>query len=368
MVTLICIDDHKSDFINEEKVEVPRFRNREEFQAAVKEHLSKPYDLIISDANPDGYISSILYGRTQPNAQYKCFRMPITKDLVEILERNNVYTIVAFDWFPLYGSDPELFDRVILINPAYSDLGEQVSVSEIIHKAIGTKDQYMTDIGAIGTVCSGRLTGNKEILTKTIQAHQELLGPLLEKAESGKLNSYHIMHSLFKQLGELFWAPYLMYGEQGVQELVTLCTTSKEFTYEDLFNYTHHPVVKYLQGCWHLFQEQFRADQKGFKEEVTTHQNVLIYEPKHTQPGFLQKFGKQLANTNPGKIILLKTRIDGKTKYGAQATGLLLDLGKVFEDMNIGGGHPESAGALVTDPELFEGEFLRRVDKILNPE
>ena len=365
MVTLVVVDHHHSDYVDRAKVDLPTFGSEEEFISALHLHLSRDYDLVLSDADPDGYLSALVYclNRQSTNANFKCFRVPLTKDHIEILKKNNIHTIIAFDWFPLYGSDLSLFDKVTLLNPVYSRLFENTSTSELVYRASAHKTPFMRDLNAIGVVSDYGMKSGMNTVVETIQAYPELFTNLKIIATENKLNRTNVFDSRFKELSELFWAPYIIYGEQGAQELVRLILSSRAFTYDELFDFAHHPAIEYLWTSWHDFNRMMETERRNydlFREETG---DIIIYTPQVTNPGFIQKFSSVVSDHSSGKIILMKISVGNKTKYSARQKGLLIDLGRIFHDMGVGGGHATAAGALVDDPELFERQFMQRISR-----
>jgi hypothetical protein len=363
MVTLIVIDHHHSDFVDKDKVEIPTFATEEEFIEYLEPFLQRDYDLLLSDADPDGYLSATLYclnkGIEEPN--YKCFRVPITKEHLQIYEKNGVQSIIAFDWFPLYGTDASLFDRVILLNPRYSKLFENTSSTELVYRASANKTTFMKDLNAIGVVSDYGMTSGMNTVLDTIARYPVLLNDIKTLADENKINRYNVFQSKFAALSEMYWAPYIIDGEEGANELVRCLTSAQPFTYWDLFNYAHHPAIEYLRKMYHKYQRMEQEELARYQTHKKEVGNVIIYEPKSSSPGFIQKFSSNLCNDIRGKVFLLKIKINGRTKYSGRQHGLLIDLGKIFEELGIGGGHPQASGGMTDDPEGFESAFIERV-------
>ncbi|MFC1774687.1 DHHA1 domain-containing protein [Nanoarchaeota archaeon] len=363
MVTLVVVDHHRSDFLDKSRVNIPKFNNPDEYIKELSKYFEKDYDLILSDADPDGYVSSIIFclekGFRDPN--YKCFRIPLDKEIIEIFEKNNIKSIIAFDWFPLYGCDLSLFEDVVLLNPVFSNLLDNTCTAELVFRACKKKTKFMRDLAAITIVSDYAVSGGLSTLSETIIDYPELFSSLLPLVEDNKLNRYNVFQSRFKELSEIFWSPYIINGEKGAQRLVQLLLSNPAFTYTDIFNFEHKPTIKFLRRAWHEFKHVLREESISFKTRRKEINNVLIYEPNISSPGFVQKFSSMLCDTNIGKIIMLKVRVNSKTKYSLRQRGLLIDLGKILQDMGVGGGHPEAAGAVVEDTESFEKDFIARV-------
>ncbi|MBD3319142.1 hypothetical protein GF342_04505 [Candidatus Woesearchaeota archaeon] len=364
MVTLVVVDHHRSDFIDKEKVSVPTFETEEEFVETLRQYLDCDYDMILADADVDGYTSAIIYAldRKLRDPAFKCFRVPITREHLDIFEKNGVQTIIALDWFPLYGTDVSLFENVVLLNPRFSKLFENCSCSELIYRATKHKTPFMRDINAVGVVSDYGFASGMQTILQTVNSYNSLFLPLVELGEQNKINRYNVYQSKFKQLSEIFWAPYIINGEEGVQEIVQLIVNNEAFTYWDVFNYAHHPAIHYLRRAYHHYQQMVEEEEKHFAIRKKEFDHVIIYEPKTSSPGFISKYSSELTNRYSGKVFLLKIKINSKTKYSARQRGLLLDLGRLFEELGIGGGHPAAAGGMTEDPEGFEKAFIEKVN------
>ena len=370
MVTLVVIDHHRSDYLDKSHVEIPTFASEDEFITAVARHVQNDYDLLLSDADPDGYLSALIFalskGTRGAQYQYRCYRVPLTKEIIDIFHNNGITTIIAFDWFPIYACDLSIFDRVVLLNPTYSKLFEHTSTSELVYRALAHKTDFMEDLNAIGVVCDYGVQSGAKTIERTIARYPKIFASLLEPAQTGKLNRYNVYESPFSELTEMYWAPYIVNGERGAQELVSLILANEPFTFADLFNYSHHPVVKYIRGMHAKLSEMLRSEQGRYHDKKIENGAVIIYEPAVNSPGFVQKFSSMLCQHTIGKVFMIKTKINGNTKYSVRHRGLHLDLGRILHEMGVGGGHPEAAGALVKDPEGFELAFIERVKNELN--
>ncbi len=365
MVTLVVVDNHESESTLTRPCEVPSFSSEEEFISILSGYLQGHYDALISDARADGYIASILYGlhRQATSLHYRCFRVPLSKDMIEVFKNKGIHTILALDWFPFYGCDMTLFDKVILLNPSQSKILEGVNVAELVYRAASTTTPFMRDLAALASAEYNHSTSRFLSVQETIAAYPSLFPTLQQASLSGKLTRYAILQSLFLQLSDLFRAPSALQGEQGVQELVRLALASTPFTYFDILNFAHHPVVKYLR------KEQQKLD-SILERELTRCENTckikgmaLLYEPQEHSPRFLQKLSRTLCKKYIGTVIILKIPVNGKTKYSLSHRGLLVNLGALLESIGVGGGYATNAGALVENTEQFETELITRLEK-----
>ena len=162
-LNLVLVDHHDTNVdLSRENIEVIKAENLVDFYKKVRNYLEKDYDLIVSDEDPDGITSVIIYSLFKDKlVNFEGNRKGIKKEDLSSLKTKGVSTILAFDWFALCYSDLEIFDKIIYLNPKSSNL-INVNTSEIIYRALPETEKLGRDISTIGTVCDYLVDTSKE--------------------------------------------------------------------------------------------------------------------------------------------------------------------------------------------------------------
>src|SRR3989344_5536775 len=137
-VKLVLVDHHLGslNYNNYQNITVIKANSIELFYELVSRYLDDEYDLIMSDEDPDGLTSVLLYmlGKNK-NITFYGNRSGLSSTSLEDFEKHDIKNILAFDWFPINFSEVQAFEEIIILNPVLSDL-PNVNTSEIIYRAI----------------------------------------------------------------------------------------------------------------------------------------------------------------------------------------------------------------------------------------
>ncbi len=375
-IYLVVIDHHQNETVflkNFTNIELIRGTTVKEFYKEARKHVNKNFDLVISDADPDGATSTIIYylnKRISP--RFKCMRNPLTKDWVQRKEQEGVKSVLTVDYFLWKQSDLEAFEKVIIINPVMIGFPNS-NTSELIYQILPSKKPFVRDISTLGTICDYRIETAFPKIKKTIFAYKELFQELLPLLKTKKLTKYNIFQSSFQELTDMFWAPYVLKGEKGTQELVYKILQNPQFTLKELLTFSENKSVLYLQKHLKLYQKILSRELEKFEKRKIMREVFILYEIQTPELRFTSKLSSLICDKNPDKVIILKSKSkDGTYKYSLRRRDLNVNLGLItkitVEALGYpqGGGHPEAAGAAhVQDSSLFEEYFMREVKKHL---
>ena len=159
------------------------------------------------------------------------------------------------------------------------------------------------------------------------------------------------------------WAPYILQGDQGAEEMVRVLVQNPGYSVAGFLRGSRNPAVKFLRSQWAEFTALLREERQHFERTARFDAPLIIYQPKSPLKGLVQKFSSILADEHADSVVLVKTPLDGKWKYSLRRRNLELDLGAIVKEMGVGGGIPPAAGCTTDNPEGFEQEFGERVRK-----
>ncbi len=385
-VSLVVVDHHPLNIdFSRENIKTIKAKDLQDFYKKVRYYLGKEYDLVISDEDPDGMTSVILYSLFKGKVvNFKGNRTGLKKEDVRKLESEGIEKIVSFDWFPLSFSDLDAFDNIIYLNPRNSGL-VNVNTSEIVFRALPETGRFGRDISAIGTVCDYLVDTSQEKMREVIEDYPELFPELLQLAGEGKLDRYNIystevnntsfqglkVNTKFYDLSLMFWAPFIMEGDAGNKRLVELAVNNPNFTLTDLINGSNNPVVQYVRPLYNKLQELVTNERNNFYITRRVQGRISFYEPKEHRSGLMSKVSSILCDELPaGDIIAMKSRSQENGleifRYSLRGrNGSKYNLGKILTELNVGGGHENAAGAKVQieKVEWFENELVSRTSQ-----
>lgn len=374
MVKLVVIDHHEAEkelFSQKPNVQILHSTSLEEFYKSSQQFLEKDFDLVITDNDPDGLCSALVYFLNNKKGKFRCSRKPFTKEDVEKLKEEGINTVLALDFWPLKYSDLDAFEEIRILNPQLTDL-PNISSAELTYRMLPSRDSFVRDISCIGTVCDYRVENAQDTLKEVITAYKGLFPTLIPLLEEGKLDSHNIWNSNFKQLTDMFWAPYILKGEEGGEELIRKMQAFIPFTYTELLGLSNNNGVQYLKGMGKELKEVFDKEQESF-EKNKKEEGVFIFYQSNSHKRITSKFSSMLCNDHPNKIIVMKSESENGTyKYSLRRREVEIDLNEAAEKACLGlgcqgGGHKQAAGVTnVRNSQEFERNLMEEVQKRLS--
>ncbi|GEM_PF-5293158 len=368
---LIVVNHHQSshDFSQLPNARVIKGRTVKEFYRNAKEVLDQDVDMVISDQDPDGLTSIIVYGLQHKIKNIRCTRNVLTKEDVQRLEADGIEKILALDWYPFRTSALDAFEKVYFIIPQYSGL-PNVNSSEIVFQSLDPENSFARDMSAIGTVCDYLVETAMEKIVTVVHNYPTLFFDLLPLLKENEITRYNVFESRFKELSYMFWAPFVLEGEEGCVKFLQVITSSPPFGLDELFLESPHPAVNYLQKGLDKLQALFNEELQHFEAEKKTMGDVIVYQPK-SEGNITAFFANNITNSYADNILMIKTpnkENPQKWKYSIRRRNLDINIGLVLEEMQAGetrGGHPEAAGVTgVKDTDKFEYDFLKRIESM----
>ncbi len=375
-ITLTVIDHHQNDteFLKKFKnITLIKGSTVEEFYKNARDTVNRDFDLVVSDSDPDGATSAgIYYLNRKIKPHFKCMRDPLTPALLKELESQGIKSILTLDYFSWIYSSLDYFDQVIIINPVLVNL-PNINTSELTYQILPLRDTFSRDISTLGTVCDYRIDTAFEKIKATILDYPDLFPALLILLEQGKLDKYTIWDSAFQELTDALWAPYILKGDQGTQELVYKILQNGPFTFRELLGSSSNETVHYLQEHLKKYQQILRKELEIFEKIKKIEGIFLTYQIQNPEVKFTSKFSSLVCNKYPDKVVILKSKsTDGTYKYSLRRRTLNLNLGLIAREVVTflgypqAGGHPEAAGAaFIPDAEKFEKHLKEKITAYL---
>jgi len=371
MVKLVVVDHHEGEkefYSKHGNVNIIEGGTVEEFYEKSKEYVNKDFDLIVTDQDPDGLCSALVYFLNNRKGKFKCTRKAFTKEDVEKWKEEGIKEILALDFWPLKYSELEAFEEIIIINPQIVGL-PNINSSELVYRMLPSRDFFARDISTIGTVCDYQVETAKEKVYETIREYKGLFPTLMPLVEEDKLDSYNIWNSNFKILCDMFWAPYILKGEEGGEELIRKIQAFIPFTFTELLGWSNNNGTQYLKALGKELGEVFAKEKEHFEKTKREEGEFIFYE-SNSHKRITSKFSSILSEENPDKIIVMRSKTeDGSYKYSLRRRKQEVALNKAAEKACLGlgcqgGGHEEAAGVLdVRNPEEFERNLMEEVKK-----
>jgi len=370
-LNLVLVDHHDTNVdLSRENIEVIKAKNLVDFYKKVRNYLEKDYDLIVSDEDPDGITSVIIYSLFKDKlVNFEGNRKGIKKEDLSSLKTKGVSTILAFDWFALCYSDLEIFDKIIYLNPKSSNL-INVNTSEIIYRALPETEKLGRDISTIGTVCDYLVDTSKEKFKEFIEDYKELFPELLELARQNKLDRYNAYNVNGKNtklydLSLMFWAPFIIESDEGNKKLINSIIKEKKLDIKSLLdkNNSHYLINMYKELLSLITNEK----NNFYSKSKIIDDKFYFYEPITHKNGFMSKFSSIITDELPkDKVIIMKSKSDnGKLKYSLRTRENKYQLGKILNSLGVGGGHDEAAGCIINQEkeEWFESELIKLINQ-----
>ncbi len=381
-IQVVVIDHHtakKDKVLGWDNITIPittggsPAEQREEFFEHARGYLQEPFDHVFADQDPDGAMAAAIYclhQHTRPNIS--CMRGSLDSGKLRELEGHGVKRVLCPDWFGVYDSDLSAAESVVLLNPAYSGLPHELCATHIIYEAVRpllrpSMAETALALAAIGIVSDYCVDEAHHILRELCGLYPGYFGDALDMLDAGTLTRHSVFDTMFNGLSDMAWAPYILNGDKGSEEMVRLIAEHAPFTAQDLIlGNRSNPAVAYMKDKWDEFTLMLNEEEAHFDETARFDSPLIIYEPKSPSKGLVQKFSSKVADRHPGNIIMVRTPIDGGTyKYSLRRRDVDIDLGALVTEMGVGGGIPPAAGCTVDDPAAFERDFKKRVKKIL---
>ncbi len=366
-VSLVLIDHHKaSEFklYEQRNAEIILANDAENFFENISGYVNRKYDLVYIDQNLDSMISSILYLiNSGKDMEFRPFTKPFQQTDIDEFEKNGISEIFVLNSFGAYRSDLELFEKVVVINPHETGL-DNIPCSQLLYKSLEKADDFMRDLAGIAIVADYGLSEALNTMILIIRAYPELFKELNDLLDAIALNKWNILDSLFQELVHMLWAPIILYGKNGVTELISAMINNPPFTYLDISNRNKdNTAAAYLLEQYEKFNEILENERKNFNNKVIVHKNIMIYEPEFQSANFIREFSNLMKDEHLEQIIMMKVKTpDEKTKYSLRRGLLEIDLGEILEGMGVGGGNPFAAGCVINDPDVFEKQFIKNVN------
>ncbi|MBS3151983.1 hypothetical protein J4230_01090 [Candidatus Woesearchaeota archaeon] len=371
---LVIVDHHQLsvEFDKFNNVRVITAHNLEEFYKIVRIYLVEDYDLIISDEDPDGITSVIIYGlyhKKIPN--FKGNRNGLKKEQIDELRKNNIQKILAFDWYAIQYTDLTQFDEIIYLSPRSSNL-TNVNTSDIVYMALPETVKFGRDISAIGTVCDYLVDNCRNKINSVVLDYRNLFPELINLVKENKLDRYNIYYAgnkktKFFDLSLMFWAPFIIEEETGNESLIKLILENKEFRFEELINGSENPSVKYLNKNYLTLSNLIDEERKNFDKYKKVVGNVVFYNVRMHKSGFMSKFSSiMLDESEYGIVIAMRGKDINKNviKYSLRTKKADYNLGNILIKLGVGGGHETAAGCFVPfdKEEWFENELIKTIN------
>ena len=371
---LVVIDHHQTEFEklkNSKNVEIVYASSMQDFYQKTREYLKEDYDLTISDEDPDGITSVIIYSLFKNKIlNFKGNRSGLNQEQVKEMEDKGLKNVVALDWFPFNYIDLKLFSKIVYLNPRINNL-PNVNTSEIIYQSLPETGKFGRDLSAIGTVCDYLVDYCQDKMNEVVLEYKELFPELEELALNGKLNRYNIYetnnkNTKFFDLSLMLWAPFILEGEEGNDKLVKLAMENRNFTLRDLCLGSENPAVSYLRSLHSDLVNKISEEKDNFNKNKKVINNLVLYEMMHHANGFMSKFSSIIADeAGQETIITMKGKNPEKPiiKYSLRTRSNKHNLGKILKELNVGGGHENAAGANVPleKEEWFENELIKKL-------
>ncbi len=371
---LVVIDHHQLqvDLTKLDNTKIILASNLEEFYQKARIYIKEDYDLVISDEDPDGITSVIIYNLYKnKKINFLGNRNGLKKEDINLLKEKGIKSIIAFDWFPFNYSDLNDFDKIIYISPRSSNLGN-INTSDTVYQALPETGKFGRDISTIGTVCDYLVDNCKEKINSVVLDYKGLFPELINLAEENKLDRYNVYkinnaNTKFFDLSLMLWAPFILEGQEGNNKLIELITQNQIFTLNELFNNSNNPTVIYLQRLWKKLENLLKQEEENFNLNKRVIGKLIFYEVKTNKPGFMSKFSSIISDKYPnGEVIVMRTRNENKGIFSHSLRTKIgnYNLGKLMIKLGVGGGHEEAAGANVKieKEEWFEKELIKEIN------
>lgn len=377
---LVVIDHHQLevDITKFKNIKIVTAFNLSEFFSIAREYIKQDYDLVISDEDPDGITSAIIYALYKnKKINFKGDRKGLKKEDIYRLKDQGIKNILTLDWFPFSRSDLKEFNEIIFISPRSSNL-RNVNTSDIIYNALPETGRFGRDLSAIGTVCDYLVENSYQKMKSVVLEYSDLFPELVVLANEENLDRYNIYkidekYTKFFDLSLMFWAPFIIQGEQGNETLIKLITENRGFSLRDLFKGSANMAVMYLTAVYKDLIKIIEEEKKSFDENKKEIGSLIFYEVKANRPGFMSKFSSIICdNIAYGKVIAMKVRDTekGVIRYSLRTKKSVYNLGRILTILDVGGGHEEAAGGTIPidKEEWLDQELVKAISPLSLPQ
>ena len=379
-VRLVLIDHHigVGKLERYDNVTIIKTDSLDFFYDITGKYLDDDYDMIISDEDPDGVTSAILYllGKNK-NIKFVGNRSGLSSTSLADLEKQGVTNILALDWFPINFSEIQAFSEVIILNPVMSGL-VNVNTSEIVYRSLFTDNEFLRDISVVGTLCDYLVDTSKEKFNDFMNSYKDVFPELYEvsfRHELDRYNAYRLNGSYTKlfDISLMFWAPFIIDGQEGNNKIIDLIIKNPNFTMADLIYGSDNLAVVYLRELFIKLLTLINFERENFYKEVKIIGNVYLYSPKNYAQGLMSKFSSiisdEVSEKNPMAVVIMKGLSNNNAKYSLRTSHADYNLGKVLNTITEnGGGHPTAAGVNLSldKVEDFENKLFGIINNNLD--
>ena len=335
------------------------------FYDLCQDYLLEEYDLVLADQDPDGSMAAALYLLgTGESPRLASMRGDLTAAKLAEYEQQGIKRILALDWYSVYTSDLGAAS-VTVLNPVISGMPHTVCATQMVYEALFpfAEEESALALAAMGIVSDYGTESALPLFREIARLHPKHFGDLADLVSRGTLDRYTAFDTRLKDLSEMAWAPYILQGDQGAEEMVRVLVQNPGYSVAGFLRGSRNPAVKFLRSQWAEFTALLREERQHFERTARFDAPLIIYQPKSPLKGLVQKFSSILADEHADSVVLVKTPLDGKWKYSLRRRNLELDLGAIVKEMGVGGGIPPAAGCTTDNPEGFEQEFGERVRK-----
>ncbi|MEK6947754.1 MAG: DHH family phosphoesterase [Nanoarchaeota archaeon] len=373
---LVIVDHHDINVnLSHPNIETVKAQDLSDFYSKVRSYLVKDYDLVISDEDPDGITSVMVYCLFKGKfVNFKGNRSGLKKNDVQDLESNGIHTILAFDWFPLEFTDLSAFDKIIYLNPQKSGL-INVNTSEIVYQSLPETGKKGRDISAVGSICDYLILNCPVKFKEFLLDYNDLFNENYTLLMENKLNQNNVLtfegkNTKLYDLSLMFWAPFIINGEDGNNDIIKYVIEDKDFNIRNLFTESDSSSANKIKNSYNELLGIIDEEKKSFYNERTLLGDISFYYPKTHRAGFMSKFSSIIADELPEKslVVIRSLSNDKSTMKYSLRTIYNYGLGKLLVELGVGGGHDKAAGCVIPKDkqEWFEAELVSRISKFNN--
>ena len=296
-IELVVVDHHEPRASSEGKENyfIPTATDKDMFMGMVSEYLRMPYDRVFADKNPDGSIASAIYGlsaETRPDIT--CMRGSLDSASLKRLERQGVKRVLALGWDEVYSTDVSAAERVVVLNPLFSELPSTLCTTHIVYEAvrqfIGSESAdtalALAAIGIVSDYCTGSALG---LFKEIAYEYPEYFKDVLQLLRKGELDQYSVFGTRFKELSEMVWSPYILNGSEGSEKMINAIIDNGTFGVGGMLRGSRNPAVVYMRGgvfrshCRHgLAVHRLRAA----RDEIRRHRAEVLQHGRRQVRGF----------------------------------------------------------------------------------
>ncbi len=352
---LIVVDHHPHASAG--KAIVPKVETPHQFYEQARKYLEQDCDIIVTDADPDGLLSAVIYRIGFNSIAPIQFVGEINQELLAEFNNRGIKRILSLDigkWYAHF----DKFSHVVLLNPSHSGLLLEINTSEILYQSCLRKTDYLRDLNALAIVADYTIEDAMETIAEVVNAYPELLHDVKKLIDEDRLDRDSVMHTALARLADAVWAGTIIDGRHGALHLIDLLLQNP-FTLDELSSGAGTPAVQQLKSAYQRFAKLIKEE---LAQQPETLGKLLICEVRKDPPGIGRFVATRLAEMNPDKIVVVKQRSDKGWKYSIRRVLSDINLGKIVAKLGFGGGHPRAAGAFAANGKDFESQLMRAVE------